>query len=87
MPGYPQVIPGLLERSAAEPGMDGAAPVGTAPLEPPRGGSGHCSQVGKTGVWEALPKLTENTLLRKTFLLKFVHENALNSLDLSSLKE
>lgn len=55
--------------------------------EPPGGGSPHCSHMGKTGLCEALPRLTENTLLRNSFLLKFVYENSFNSLVLSSLKD
>lgn len=73
MLGYPE--------DCWSPTRDGAAPLGT---EPSGGGSLHCSQIGKTGLCEALPKVTQNSLLRNTFLLKFVHDN---SLVLSSLKD
>lgn len=36
-------------------------------LEPPGGGSPHCSKIGKTGLGATLPKLSESSLLRNTF--------------------
>lgn len=83
------VFPGLPERSAAELGSEPLhweRRVRGRALEPPGGRSVHCSQIGKPASVKP-PKLAENTLLRNTSLFKFVRDNSLNSLGLSSLKD